>query len=108
MVLTLHSFQLQLWEKRNTIFIDSDEIQQGDIIRKPDSTEQYTIGETAAVTGVYNVNQGYCVFQTANILGTTDDERYYIVNSSGTNGISAYDRIVLDASQATEGTILYE
>ena len=95
-------------ETETQYFIDSDEIQQGDIIRKPDSTEQYTIGETAAVTGVYNVNQGYCVFQTANILGTTDDERYYIVNSSGTNGISAYDRIVLDASQATEGTILYE
>lgn len=95
-------------ETETQYYIDSDEIQQGDIIIKPDSTEQYTIGETAAVTGVYNVNQGYCVFQTADILGTTDDERYYIVNSSGTNGISAYDRIVLDASQATEGAILYE
>lgn len=95
-------------ETETQYYIDSDEIQQGDIIVKPESTEQYTIGETAAVTGVYNVNQGYCVFQTANILGTTDDERYYIVNGTNTNGISAYDRIVLDASQATEGAILYE
>lgn len=95
-------------ENETQYYIKADDIQAGDIIIKPDSTEQYTIGETAVVTGVYNVNQGYCVFERADILGITDDGGYNIVTGSGTNAISAYDRIVLDASQATEDTILYE
>ncbi len=95
-------------ESDTQYYIDSENIQAGDVIIKPDSTEQYTIGETAAVTGVYNVNQGYCVFKRADILGTTDDGGYYIVDGSGTNAITAYDRIVFDVSKVTEETILYE
>ncbi|MGN0397112.1 MAG: HlyD family efflux transporter periplasmic adaptor subunit [Candidatus Fimimorpha sp.] len=88
--------------------IDSDEIQAGDVIVNPATAEQYTISEMESVTGVYNVNQGYCIFQRTDILTMTDDGEYYIVNNGGVNGITAYDRIVFDASQAAENTILYE
>lgn len=87
--------------------IRSADIQAGDVLVKPDSGEQYTVGEKESMTGVYSVNQGYTVFRRADVLGKTKDGGYYIIDSSIANGINAYDRIVLDASLTEEDQIIY-
>jgi len=55
--------------------------------------------------GVYNINNGYTVFEVVTILDSVDE--YHIVKIED-NGLSLYDRIVLDASKVSENQIIFQ
>ena len=78
---------------------------EGDVITKPNSNENYVIQKTRNFVGVYNINNGYTVFKIINILDTLDE--YYIIENE-TNGLKIYDRIVLDGTKVSENQIIFQ
>lgn len=89
----------------NYYYVDNEDVSKGDILVKPDSNEQYTVGtETASLSGVYNVNKGYAVFKQIDII--YQNEEYSILKTGTTYGLSLYDHIALDGSKVTEDQLI--
>ncbi len=85
----------------------SEEIHAGDYLVKPQSSDRYQIGPTAALQGVYNINRGYTVFKQIEILAENDE--FYIIRKNMPYGLSVYDHIVLDAAAVgAEGVLIYQ
>ena len=72
-----------------------------------DTTDRHLIAVSAPLLGVYSVNKGYCIFRQVDILSETSDNNYYIINTGTYYGLSAYDRIILNADLVTENQIIY-
>lgn len=86
-------------------FVDSDSVQVGDVLIKPDSMERYTIGAKEPLQGVYCINKGYTVFRKVSIID--QNEEYAIVDSGTTYGIEQFDYIARDSSAVGESDILF-
>jgi len=91
-------------EETGYCYVPTDDLSIGDVIQKPDSAEQYTISETGALSGVYNVNKGYAVYKRIVIL--TSNEEYTIIQTGTSYGLSLYDRIALDGTSISEGAFV--
>ena len=86
---------------------EGEEIQAGDYLVKPDSTERYQVGQSASLQGVYNINRGYTVFKQIEILAQSDE--FYTVKKGTSYGLNVYDHIVLDGSLIEkEGVLIYQ
>ncbi len=72
-----------------------------------DATDRRLIAVSAPLSGVYSVNKGYCIFRQVDIISETSDNNYYIINTGTYYGLSAYDRIILNADLVTENQIIY-
>ena len=92
-------------ETEDMYYITGGKLEKGDRIVKADSNEQYTLGETAALQGVYNINKGYAVFRKVETL--FQNQEYSIVDVGTNYGISLYDHIALEASSITENEIIH-
>ncbi len=88
-------------EASGDFYIAGEDIEAGDVIQKPDSTERYTLTDKMTREGVYNVNKGYAVFKL--IKPITSNGEYTIVETGTGFGLSMYDRIALDSSAINEG-----
>jgi hypothetical protein len=86
-------------------YVDTSLFEAGTILQLPEAASEYTISKTSKLLGVYNVNQGYAVFRRVEIL--YQDDEYCIINDNTTNGLSAYDQIALDGSNAIDQAIIY-
>lgn len=86
-------------------YVDKTTFKEGDILKKPDSGETYTVGKTGNLQGVYNMNKGYAVFRQIEILD--QNEEYCIVSQGTSYGLQAFDYIVMDGSTVEEEEILY-
>lgn len=87
-------------------YIDKSLFKQGDTLAKSEkSKKSYTIGKTKSLKGVYNVNQGYAIFNEVQIIDGNDE--YYIVKSGDNYGLKENDRIVLNAVSVDEEQFLY-
>ena len=82
-------------ETEDYYYLDSSGLSSGEIIKMPDSTEQYTIGESAELVGVYYINKGYADFRQIRIIYQNED--YAIVEPNSAYGLMEYDYIVLHA-----------
>lgn len=87
-------------------YVDGEDISDGDVILKPNSSETYTIHETAKLDGIYSINKGYAVFKHIDIV--YQNEEYSIIRSGTDYGVSLYDHIALDGSTVTENAIINE
>ncbi len=86
-------------------YVDKDEVPDGTILQKPNSTDTYTVGkETATLPGVYNINKGYAVFKQIDVL--YKNEEYSIVKTGTTYGISLYDHIALNGAKVKENQLI--
>ena len=85
-------------------YIEKSGFDSGSIIQNVDTQEEYTIGKTGSLKGVYNVNKGYCVFKQVEILYENDE--YCIVSDKTYNGLSNYDHILLNSTTAKENEII--
>ena len=72
----------------------------------PDSSRKYQVTPDTVKTiqGVYNINKGYAVFRQVTIID--ENEEFCIVDPGNIYGLSAHDRIVLDASKVNEDDII--
>ncbi len=86
-------------------YVSTEVFNAGDNLVLEDYSEKYTISAKQALTGVYNINNGYCVFREVNILAESSD--YYIVESGTKYGLLVYDHIVLDSKTVTENQVVY-
>ena len=93
------------YEDDEYAYVSMSEIENGTVLVMPDSTETFTVGTTESFQGVYNVNRGYTVFKIINILDENED--YYIVAEGEDYGLTVYDQILLDGSQAEAGDLIY-
>lgn len=89
----------------NMVYLSTDDLKKNAILKKADSTDTYTVSETAALKGVYNINKGYAEFKPVSILCESDG--YYIVESDSVYGIVNYDRIALQGSTIKENDIVF-
>lgn len=87
-------------------YVAKEILDTGSILIKPNSTDTYTVSNLATLIGVYNINNGYCVFREIDIIAETSE--YYIVKSGTNYGLLVYDHIVLDSSKVKEDQIVYQ
>ncbi len=92
-------------ENEEYYYVSTEHFEDGAYIRKSGSDETYRIGTKEALKGVYNINNGYCVFREVIIIDENSD--YYIVESGTNYGLLVYDHIVLDSSLVNEEDIVY-
>ena len=87
-------------EKQQFAYISKDELSEGDVILKPESTDTFTVEQLGTLKGVYVINRGYTVFKEVQILCESDD--YYIVKEGDIFSLSNYDRIALNSKGLNE------
>lgn len=87
-------------------YVDGEDIVDGDIVLRPNSSETYTVHETGKLEGVYCINKGYAVFKNIDII--YQNEEYAIIRSGTEYGVSLYDHIALDGNTITEDAIINE
>ena len=92
------------FETEDDYYIDNSVLELGNNLVRPDSTDKYTISRSATLIGVYNINKGYADFKEIQILSQNDE--YAIIKSNTAYGLSAFDRIVLDAETVTGNEFL--
>lgn len=93
------------YETDEYYYVDSELLNKGDIIIKPDQSLNYTVGaQTDSLEGVYNVNKGYAVFKQIKVLYQNED--YSIIETGTSYGISMYDHIVLNGDEVEENSII--
>ncbi len=85
-------------------YVDGENIAEGDVIIKPNSSETYTVKDTAKLEGIYNINKGYAVFKQIDIIYQNNE--YSIIRSDTDYGISLYDHIALDGNAVTENALI--
>ena len=78
---------------------------QGDVIRKPESSTQYSLDTVRKVPGVYDITRGYAVFRFVKILAQNQD--YAVIDDDNDYSIDIYDRIALNASGIEDGEIIH-
>lgn len=93
-------------QSESVYYLDTSQLQAGDVLLKQDSAETFIVSERATMIGVYNINKGYADFRRIEILSQNDE--YAIVKSNSTYGLNVYDYIVLDAQLVDENEFLYE
>lgn len=89
----------------DTCYVDKGAFTDGASIIKTDSNDRYVVGTVAKLKGVYCVNTGYTVFKIADIIEQNDE--YSILKRGVSYGVSAYDRIVLDADKYQDNQMIY-
>ncbi len=89
----------------NLVYLSTDALNKNATLKKSDSTDSYTVSETATLKGVYNINKGYAEFKPVNILCESDG--YYIVESDSVYGIVNYDRIALQGATVKDDEIVF-
>ena len=88
------------------VYISRDDITEGTVLIKPESSETYTVGKTKTLQGVYNINKGYAVFKKVDILCENDE--YYIVQEGDSYGLYNYDHIVQDGSSVNSEEVVFQ
>lgn len=86
-------------------YISTHLFEYGTKIKSTETQELYQVTTTSSLKGVYNVNDGYFIFEKVDIAYENED--YYIVKANVDNSISVYDQIALDASLVIEDAIVY-
>lgn len=86
-------------------YVDTNDIKEGAVVIQPDSGASYQVGTTAALTGVYNINQGYARFTLVKVLHQYGD--YCIVDPEESNSLSIYDHIILNGESVSNGEFIY-
>ena len=84
----------------------SGELQPGDNLVKPNTSERYKLGATANLDGVYNINKGYAVFRQIKVIDGNDE--YYTVKKNQKYGLSVYDHILFNPEGINEGDFIYQ
>lgn len=84
----------------NLYYVDSPELELGNILLKLDSADTYELKEKGSLVGVYNKNKGYADFKQIKVL--YENEEYSIIKSNTEYGLIEYDYIVLDATTVTD------
>ena len=76
-------------------YLDNSVLRDGEILERPNSTDQFTLGKKEKLIGVYYINKGYPDFRQVNII--MQNSEYSIVSPNELYGLQEYDYVVLHA-----------
>ena len=82
-------------ETDDEYYLDNSVLRDGEILERPNSTDQFTLGKKEKLIGVYYINKGYPDFRQVKVIMQNDE--YSIVSSNELYGLQEYDYIVLHA-----------
>ena len=82
-------------ETDDEYYLDNSVLRDGEILERPNSSDQFTLGKKEKLIGVYYINKGYPDFREVKIL--KQNSEYSIVSSNEFYGLQEYDYIVLHA-----------
>ncbi len=82
-------------ETDDEYYLDNSVLRDGEILERPNSTDQFTLGKKQKLIGVYYINKGYPDFREVKVIMQNSD--YSIVSSNQYYGLQEYDYIVLHA-----------
>lgn len=93
-------------EENGCYLINPGLFENGDYVVMPGTTRKVQITDDSirTIQGVYNINKGYAVFRQVGIID--ENEEFCIVEPGSVYGLSAHDRIVLDASKVKDDDII--
>ena len=86
-------------------YVNQKIIESGSKVRKPNSTDTFTVEAVSPLDGVYNINKGYPVFETVTVLDKNSE--YAIVSSNSRYGVERYDYIALNGDAVKEDDIIH-
>lgn len=86
-------------------YLDPEEVGENVVLQAMDSKKTFLIEKKKTLQGVYCTNRGYADFKPIDILAQKDD--YSIISEDTSEGVNAYDFIVLDGSTIKENQIIY-
>ena len=84
---------------------DKSLLTEGDYLTREGVSENFRISQKASLKGVYNVNNGYCIFRNVEII--TDTGEYYLADTGTSYGLKVYDHIVIDGSMVSENQVVF-
>lgn len=87
-----------------TCYVDTSELNDGDIFVLPESGSRYQIGNKENLQGVYTVNNGYATFKLVDVIG--ENASFYIISSKLPGGVRLYDQVIRDGNTITEGDVV--
>jgi hypothetical protein len=86
-------------------YVDKDTFEFNDFIVNITTNDRCPISMVGTLQGVYNVNKGFAVFRRIEVL--EENKEYAVVKKGTEQGISLYDHIALNASLASESSVIY-
>lgn len=86
--------------KEKVYYVDSSILDRENILLREDSQDIFVVSNTATLTGVYNLNNGYADFRQISIIA--QNEEYAIVESNTRYGLNVYDYIALNAQSVQD------
>lgn len=92
-------------DDQGNCYVEESLLNRGDELLKENSSEIYSVGNQAIMTGVYNINKGYAEFKGIEVLN--QNEEYAIVKSTTEYGLSVYDHIALKGDSVNEDDFIY-
>ncbi len=81
-------------------YVNSQTLQEGDVLIDSSGSENYVVGTTEKISGVYYVNEGYCQFKPVEVQ--YQNKEYSIISDQTENGLTTYDHIVVDPSNLND------
>lgn len=104
---SFHKLNIYYIDNKNNVYIDKNLFNPGTMIFPSNNKTMgaYELVKTKKLKGVYNCNQGYCVFQMVNEIYHNDE--YTIVEGDTLYSLSAYDHIILNPKMINENDIIY-
>ncbi len=96
-------------DSNDNVYIDAALFDPGTILvpvgAGTNSTQTFELYDTRELEGVYNCNDGYCIFNIIDKL--YENEEYTIVQNNTQYGLETYDHIILNPNMISENDILY-
>ncbi len=80
--------------------MEDETLKEGDILIMQDSNNEFVVGMTASLQGVYVNEGGMAQFRFIDVIGTNNG--YYIVKDNTTNGVKMFDQVFTDYREANE------
>lgn len=99
------------YQDESYCYVEPNDFEEQAVLVKNDSDETLSVqqllssGNTATLTGVYNVNRGIATFQRIEVLAS--DDEFSIVEEDLPDSLSMYDRIILNPSDIEAGQVIY-
>ena len=101
-----HTVNIYDISENGDVCISKNDLKEGSILVKPESSDTFTVGKTKNLQGVYNINKGYAVFKKVSVLCENDE--YYIVKEGESYGLSNYDHIVQEGAGINSDDVVFQ
>ena len=112
-----HAVNIYDISENGDVFVSKQDLEDGSVLVKPESSDTFVVGKTKNLQGVYNINKGYAVFKQIHILCESDE--YYVCvlfeyvclkNKQVYEPyvLSNYDHIVQEGSSVNSNDVVFQ